>query len=267
MVEMWGSVAKVSFSNESYSGTFNGADYEINFNIPFDSDTTPNEVTAVIYNLSNGTISKMKKRSNMTITAGFKNNSGVVFSGKLARHQTVWNGTDKMTTFYMTEGVDYSEAVTKKAVTFKKGVVASTIIKKLASLMGASIHTLNLPKNKVYSKGYTIEDSLLDKLEEVANDCGAQVYWNRGKLLIRSIKSGNDDYIEYNENNGLIDTPAYFSDDTSKGYNARFLLQHNITTATRIKLTSRAVKGSFRVRQGTHSYDGSQFITEAELIY
>ena len=44
------------------------------------------------------------------------------------------------------------------------------------------------------------------------------------------------------------------------------LLQHRITTGSRIKLSSKNAKGEYRVSSGSHTYDGNEFITTVKAI-
>lgn len=266
--KLFGRFVRVEVDTGSYRGAFTNDKFTINFSVPFDDDPFPNEATVSIYNLSNSTRNNIKKGSYMTINAGYSSDGyGVLISGKISKVETKRNGVDDVTTFYISEGVDYSNINVKQTITFKSGVIAQQILYRLAGELGISFTSFNLPNNKAYSSGYTVEDTIIDKMEDVAKDCGASIYWRRGGLICRSITSGNDEHFTLEEDTGLIDTPEYWEDDTGKGWNIRSLLQYRISTASIIQLKSKAVNGSFRVKSGTHSYDGSSFITEAVVVY
>lgn len=151
-------------------------------------------------------------------------------------------------------------------ITFAKGVKASTIIKKLTGLLGIKLAECNLPRDKVYKNGYKVTGKIESKLNTVVKDCGASMYWRRGKVVIRSIEIGNDERFSLKESTGLIETPSQFEDDDIKGYSVRCLLQHRITTASIINIDSKTAKGKYRIKQGRHYYDGSDFISEFEVI-
>lgn len=265
---LFGRTVKVTIDNGTYKGTFSNDDFTIHFFIPFDDDTVPNESTISLYNLTQSTRNKLTKNASITVSAGYKSDGyGVLLSGKIGKVRTSREGVDDVTTIHVTEGVDYAEINVKKKITFKKGVYGQQILSRLARELGVSFAVLDLPNNKRYSKGYTVEDSIINKMEEVAKDCGAVIYWRRGRLVCRSIKTGDDERFTLEENTGLLDTPEYWEDDIGKGWNIHSLLQYRMTTASIIQLKSREVSGSFRIKSGSHNFDGTTFTTEAVVIY
>ena len=54
--------------------------------------------------------------------------------------------------------------------------------------------------------------------------------------------------------------------ETIKGYNITMLLQHRITTASIINLSSKIAKGKFRVRSGTHSFSPDECTTQIKVF-
>jgi hypothetical protein len=151
-------------------------------------------------------------------------------------------------------------------ITFKKGIHARQIISKLTSILGIHLAELNLPRDKVYTSGYRVTGKIEDDLEKVVADCDAAMYWRRGKMVIRSIETGNDERFELSEDTGLINPPEQLDDDDIKGWSVDCLLQHRITTASIITLKSSTANGIYRVRDGKHYCDGSDFFTEFECV-
>ncbi|MGE7621687.1 phage protein [Viridibacillus sp. NPDC096237] len=151
-------------------------------------------------------------------------------------------------------------------ITFAKNTKGSAIINRLLGILGIKPVEINLPKDKVYKNGFKVTGKIESKLNTVIKDCGASMYWRRGKVVIRSIEIGDDERFELNESTGLIETPAEYEDDDFEGYTIRCLLQHRITTASIITLDSKTAKGKVRARKGQHIHDGSDFITEFEAI-
>lgn len=150
-------------------------------------------------------------------------------------------------------------------ITFAKNTKASTIIKKLTSLLGMKVSKMDLPKDKVYKTGFKVTGKIESKLETVVKDCNASMYWRRGKPVIRSIHTGDDERFVLRAATGLLDV-ADFEDDDDEGYTVRCLLQHRITVASIITLDSKLAKTKVRVKQGTHSFDGNDFVTEFEGV-
>lgn len=293
---LFGRVIRVTIDAPGGHLTFTNDDLEVRFEVNFDDDAKPNISTVQVYNLTNQTINKIQKNQNITVVAGYKSDYGVLTEGKITSVVTKYSGVDKITTVTFKEGTDYSGIkvtpdvadpaekyyVKKKVngktvkvakyrkqtmqITFKNGVRASQIIKRLTSILGIKLATFSLPKDKVYKSGYKVTGLIENNLETVVKDCGASMYWRRGKMVIRSIEVGNDERFTLSEETGLIEPPEQFEDDEQNGYTVRCLLQHRVTTASIITIKSSTANGTYRVRSGKHYYDGTDFISEFEVI-
>ncbi|MED4933988.1 phage protein [Heyndrickxia coagulans] len=293
---LYGRIIKVTIDAPGGHLTFTNDDLEVRFEVNFDDDEKPNISTVQVYNLTNQTINKIQKNQNITVVAGYKSDYGVLTEGKITSVATKYSGVDKITTITFKEGTDYSgikvtpdvadpakKYYVKKRIkgrtvkvakyrkqtmqiTFKNGTTAKQIITKLTKILGIKLAELSLPRNKVYKNGYKVNGQIENNLVEVVKDCGASMYWRRGRMVIRSIKAGDDERFSLNESTGLIESPESFDDDDGKGYTVRCLLQHRITTASIIQLKSSTANGTFRVRSGKHYYDGSDFLSEFEVI-
>lgn len=293
---LFGRVIRVTIDAPGGHLSFTNDDLEVRFEVNFDDDSKPNVSTVQIFNLTSQTINRIQKNQNITVVAGYKSDYGVLTEGKITSVVTKYSGIDKITTVTFKEGTDYSGIkvtpdvadpaekyyVKKKVngktvkvakyrkqtmqITFKNGVRASQIIKRLTSILGIKLATFSLPKDKVYKSGYKVTGLIENNLETVVKDCGASMYWRRGKMVIRSIEVGNDERFTLSEETGLIEPPEQFEDDEQKGYTVRCLLQHRITTASIITIKSSTANGTYRVRSGKHYYDGNDFLSEFEVI-
>lgn len=247
----------------------NSEDLSIRFDVPFDDDTDPNESVIVIYNLTETTINKMKRGQKVTVNAGYQQDRGVILEGFLVRLFTTYDGADKKTMLYVLDSAPIDEKKTVQK-TYKSGISAERILRDLAALLKLNISVLVLPKNKVYAKGYAAKGEILDVMKKVAKDCGAQIYINKRKIFIRSIKVGDDSRFVLSAETGLLDTPQPFEEEREgvliKGYKVKCLLQFRLTTASIVTLESKYVKGKFRVRSGIHTNDGDNFMTNMEVI-
>ncbi|MGG0666973.1 hypothetical protein ABE073_00330 [Lederbergia citrisecunda] len=249
--------------------TLSSDDFRIEFHIDFDDDPTSNLSEVTIYNLSQSTINSFKKNDRVTLNAGYKNDKGVIMSGHITKVITKRDGTDHPTIISVIDSqpLDSDKTANKS---YKKGVKASYILPDLAKLLGVKLAVLNLPKDKVFSRGYSVNGSIVDSMKAVARDCGASFYINRGKLYIRSIKEGDDAQFVLSNDTGLVGSPEPFEEETDdkkgrKGYKVRCLLQYRMNTASIIQLQSEYVKGRYRVRRGTHFWNGNNFYTEVEV--
>lgn len=153
------------------------------------------------------------------------------------------------------------------AITFAKGTHGSTIIKRLCKELGIKLAELTIPYDKVYAKGYRVTGLIENNLEDVVKDCKASMYYRRGKMVIRDISTGDDEQFTLNADTGLIESPEPFDDaPNGKGYTVKCLLQHRITTASIISVKSDTANGKYRCKSGKHYSDGTDFMTEADVI-
>lgn len=272
--ELFGRVIKVHVEGD-YKADFSNSDFHIEFEVPFDDDSSPNEIVVEIYNLSSTSINRIKKGNKLVLQAGYKSDYGIISQGKISRVLTSRDGVDKVTAIYMTEGQDYSgvkvttaTSTDKKAlkIAFGKGTKADAIIRKLVNALGIRLGEMKLPKNPTYKNGYTVTGNILNNLSDVVKDCGASLYYRRGTLIIRSIKEGSDERFVLEEATGLLGSPDPFEEDELKGYTANCLLQHRVATASIIQIKSKTANGQYRVKKGKHVASGSDFKTEMTVI-
>lgn len=170
----------------------------------------------------------------------------------------------KTTSYKTIQVAKYKKQVMRKS--FAKGTKASTIIRWCANALGMKLAELNLPRDKVYKSGYIVSGRIEDKMEEVVKNCGASMYYRRGRMVIRSIKAGDDERFIANASTGLISAEEYEDEDGKKGYTLVMLLQFRITTASIITVQSERCRGQFRVKSGRHYFDGNDFFTEVVVF-
>lgn len=254
--------------NVTIEGGTNYAKYsypeiEIHVDVPFDDDPTPNEATITIYNLSQNSVNRIKKGHKTVVNAGTKKESGVLMEGTISKVYTRVSGANKETVISL---ADFSFGKKTAEVTFADGTRAETILRRLAAIAGINIAYLELPTNKKYEKGFKVSGAIDSAFSTVIDDCGAASYYRKGKLYIRNLKKGDDERFKLSTETGLVGSPDYVETDDYKGYNIQCVLQYRIATASIITLSSRFVSGTYRVKSGRHSFDGSSFRTEALVI-
>lgn len=279
---------------------FTNDELEVRFEVPFDDDSKPNQSKVEIYNLSEDTISKLRRGDQASIQAGYDTDIGVLASGKVSQVVTKWEGVNKITVIRIIEGDDYTTVKVSLAnadkdsirfhndgafkgqvvegalsIGFKPGTDGKTIITRLVKALGIQLGgPISLKKNMIYKKGYVVTQLILNNLEEVVRDCGSIMYHRRGKLIIRPIDVGTDENFILEEETGLIEIPSQFEETEHKGttnvqvrgYNVKCLLQHRITTASVIEIKSVTAKGKYRAMRGKHIADKDSFQTEFQCI-
>lgn len=253
--------------------TINGATMDVEFSIPFDDDTEANEAEITVYNLEKTTLEQIKKDAKLTVTAGYGDDTGIIFSGRVSKKKSKYVGLDKQTVIYAIDREGEKERKIK-SISYKKGVKASYILKDLIKRLKLPIAVFKMRKDYTYKDAVTVSGKLLENIKQYSEVCGVSTYIHKGKIYSRHIKDGDNIKFELSVATGLLESPEPFEEEytgdgkheTIKGYKVKMLLQHRVGVASKIKIKSKNVSGTYRVRKGTHSFNGTDFITEVEVI-
>lgn len=251
--------------------TISSNDLDIEFSIPFDDDMEANEAEIIIYNLSAQTINELKTKASITVKAGYKNDTGIVFKGFITKISTKYDGADKVTT------IRCIDDVTQKSVenlTFASNTKASEILKSLIDKTGIPVAVYKVRRDYVYTSDQTVDGDLMGNIKKYAQVCGISVYVNKGQIYARHIKEGDNINFTVQPDTGLIGYPEPYEEEltaedfkeTINGYEITMLLQHRMTTAAIVNLTSKISSGSFRVRSGEHTFNSSECITKIKVF-
>lgn len=252
--------------------TINGDDLDCEFTIPFDDDTEANEAEIIIYNLSSKTISGMQKYAKITVTAGYGKDTGLIFSGYIMSKKTKYEDCDKVTTI---KALDDRNRKEKKitSVTFAKKTKASKILRYLCKKVGLPIAQFSIKRDYTYKDEETVDGELMDNIKRLAKICGVSAYILKGKIYVRPLNTGDNTTFTLSTDTGLLDISEYSEtetneiyQDTTKGYEVEMLLQHQLQTASIITVKSKTAKGKYRVKSGSHEYDGTKMVTKAKLV-
>ena len=268
---IWGQ--NVTVQTSSGVKVNNNDNFDFKFSVPFDDNVEPDEATITIYNLSDSSAKKIKFNDKITITAGYGEDTGVIFMGRVARAFTNWQGVDRVTEI---EAIDTHnlENVELQDISYGPGTSAQTILKDLINKLGLPIAVQKFRRDYIYKDKVNITGMLFDNIKEYSEVCGVSTYINKQQVYTRYIKDGDNIGFNIEVETGMIDDPQMFEEEqtaedfkeTIKGYDVKLLLQYRITTAAIVNIKSRNVTGQYRVRSGKHTYDGINLITEIEII-
>lgn len=269
--------------------TLKNDDFKMTFNVPFDDDMDMNTAEVTVCNLTDSTISKLRRNDIITIEAGYNLDTGIICSGRISNISTKHDGIDKVTTIEIKDGPDLSsKSLTNK--TYANGTRASYILRDLANNLGLAIAKFQIPNDIKYWDGYVVDGNITEAMENVAMHCGVGCYICKSRLYIRPITSGDDLRFTLSVDTGLLGSPESFSESTEvteedlkyvsksrmkvvygkwyiieNGYKVECLLQHRFQVASIVNLKARGINARCRVKSGTHSFD-SDFKTELEMI-
>lgn len=244
---------------------------DLEFTVPFGDGTEADEAEITIYNLTDDTINKFKKGVECSIEAGFRGDTGVIFRGIVSRVSTTFDNADKITRIVC---VDDMAERTITSRTYDTSKDSQYILKDLLGETGLPIAVFSPRTTTKYDTTQTVDGYLMDNIQKYAEDCGISVYINKGQIYARYIKDGDNISFTVSENTGMIGSPTAFEEEqqaedfteTVNGYNIQMLLQHRITTASIVNLSSMIASGQYRVRSGRHIFNESEAITEIEVI-
>lgn len=265
---LFGRVVKITAGSVTIDNSL-----DIEFEVPFDDDTEANEAEIRIYNLSKTTIWRLKTDSEISITAGYGTDTGVIFSGVISTVKTKWSGQDKITTITALDSQNLKERDVE-SISYKAGVKASYILKDLVSRLKLPIAIFKTRRDHTYTEAVTVSGGLMAAIKEYAEVCGVSAYINKRKVYVQHLTDGDDLKFTVSEDTGLVGSPEEFTEEidnedyteTIKGVTFKMLLEHRITTASIINLKSRDISGKYRVREGSHVCNESDFYTEITAI-
>lgn len=250
--------------------TISSKTLDVEFVVPFDDDMEPNEAEIVVYNLSDNTIKQLKNGANITIEAGYKGDTGVLFSGFISKVKTVHEEADKVTTIY---AMDDIKEHTIESMAFAEGTKASAILKALIEKTGIPVAVFKVRRDHTYEDAQTVDGDLMENIKKYAEVCGISVYVSKGKIYARYIKDGDNLNFNVSADTGMIGSPSEFNEeikaedytDTIDGYKVEMLLQHRLCAGAIVNLTSKAAKGTYRVCSGEHRFSPDEAVTVAKM--
>lgn len=263
---VFGSVATIKSGQVSISSET----LDIEFVVPFDDDMEPNEAEIKVYNLSNNTLKQLKKGAAISISAGYKGDAGVLFSGFISKIKTVHEGADKVTSINAMDDIK-DHAV--ESIAFAKGTKASYILKKLIDKTGIPVAVFSPRRDYTYKDSQTVDGDLMENISRYAKVCGISVYVSKGKIYARYIKNGDNINFTVSSDTGLIGSPSPFEEEvtaedfteTVSGYEIEMLLQHRMCAGAIVALKSVDASGTYRVCSGEHRFSAYEAITKFKM--
>ena len=265
--------------------TIDAGTLDVEFSAPFDADPVPNECEVTVYNLSDSSIKKLRLNDTLTIKAGYGVDTGVVFKGKIKKRTTTYTKPDRVTVLNV---VDYGVGEEEYKQEFAKGTTAQDILRALVKEAKVKLGRMALPVNRSFRDGVVVEGAVNDLIDEYAAMCGAYAYLSGNVLYIRDIRKKPQLTVTVNETLGMLGSPEEFTEEVvdakaseeeaqkedgekevkrrQNGVKVKMLLNHRMTVGTRIRLNSANTKGDYSVREGVHSFNGTELVTEVTAI-
>lgn len=252
--------------------TISNRELDCEFDIPFDDDTEADEAEILVYNLSDTTVQNIKTGEQITVTAGYGSDTGIIFSGYISKPKTYYSGVDRITEIH---AIDSNERKGREieSISYAGGTPASRILQDLVGMVGLPVAVFAPKRDHVYKDKATVEGGLMENIRKYAKVCGVSAYICKGQIYVRPVVDGDGLDFTLSADTGLLELSEFEEEstaedfiDTVHGYEITMLLQHRVTTASLIKVNSKNVSGSYRVREGSHTYDGTNFLTKVKAV-
>lgn len=253
---------RVELTTDSIELTY--PEITINFEINFSDDDEGNAGDITLYNLSQDTIDQLKEGEAFKLVAGYKNYSGVILPGVIEAARTMWEGVDKVTRLVV--GEDTHKWLNRTVErTWNEGTDGETIAADIIEAIGLSVGEIDLPTNPEYPHGHTVFGRGKEQLKEIANDGGAKLHTNRGKVFLRPPEEPSEQTIRITQDTGLINTPEKGEEEGETVWTVTTLLNYQIRADKLLQVESRTLNADVRVKEGRHMFEGNQFETQSEV--
>ena len=118
--------------------TIDNEELDCEFDIPFDDDTEADEAEIIVYNISDTTIQNIKRDAQISVTAGYGDDTGIIFSGIISKVRSYYSGNDRVTEIYAIDQAVLKERELKSK-SYAKGTKASKILQDLISQVGIPV--------------------------------------------------------------------------------------------------------------------------------
>lgn len=231
--------------------TFDMKDYDIEIVSEFDDSIISNETEISIYNLTANTISNFKNGQIITVYAGYKDDTGIIFTGLINKVKTEFDNNDKKTTIYALDqiysNIHLSETVNKSyggtikskdgsnviavwhdalgrehhikgnksfpAKSYKINTKASYILKELLNMTGVPIAVFKIKRDHTYTDKVSLSGSLADNIQKYSEVCGVSTYINNGKLYCKDVAQSDSEQFTIDINHGLVESVEEFEEE------------------------------------------------------
>lgn len=266
MSQFWIRAATLQIGANKYS--MDGLTFT--FEVPFEDSDELCTATIQAYNLSANTRNGIKKGHVVIVNAGYEDDMGAIFVGKVAALSHKKESTDWVTKITATVALDewLSSQVNK---TYKKAIKAKDLVTDLLNIFGLEIGTFELAINKEYPRGRVCKGKLKDVLKEiVVSDCKSRMLIRpTGQIIINDPTKGVNMGYLLSPSTGLLRstdevevipletdlTTKKTTDEKSEEENLKTrasLLNYHLGPADIIKIQSETLSGRFMIVRGKH---------------
>ena len=254
-----------------------GDDLDIYFRIKGEE---PAICDVTVYNLSQDTISKFKVGDIVELEAGYRDDHGIIFTGKIQEPiETEREGSDIATHFHLADASEYQLQRVISVLNIAKGTpiidAIKTILTELEIPIGkADAFTTKFDSQIVISdrvaKDILIngKDSFKNELAEKEGSC--EFFMRDGKAYIVKEETRDTEKVNLSADTGLLEVEKLEieneeTQESDTRYKIKSLLIWQLRRKMRINLQSKQVSGDFEVVKFEHICNDAAYYTVCEV--
>lgn len=240
---------------------FDYEELDIYFEIEFSNESDCNVGTIKIYNLKNESINYIKKGLGVEVIGGYGEKLGVLFRGIVDRFVTEVDGSDKLTTVYISSN---SKSWNGKMInrSWPPGTMSSTIGKELIEYSDFSLGKMELSEDIRYEKGKTFVCTIKKALEELAIDTKSKLFNSSTAIYLQKDTDNLNKIIDLDSESGLIS----IGNKEDNLFLIEAFLTPDIEEDCKINIKNSKYNGLYLVKKGKHiGGEGNDFVTKVEV--
>lgn len=238
----------------------NGLD--VSFAIKKSLKAEPNVCDLKIINLNRTHRSAIEqmKTAKVSVEAGYKEGTSVLFVGDLRTSLSVREGPDYITSLSSGDG-EKAVQTARVNISVQKNTKTSDVVRQVAKALGVGDGNLDSAVARLnssgigdlFSEGTVITGSASREMTNICRSCGLTWSIQDGKLQLLPLRTYLDGQaIVLSPNTGLIGSPTVDNDGVMT---ARALLIPDVIPGRKIVLQSERLQGQYRIEECAYSGD------------
>lgn len=264
-MNFWMRQASIQIGSKRYSMD----ELYFEFDVPFEDSDTLQTATFKLYNLSESTRKAIRRDDVVILNAGYRDDVGVLFVGRLSSCKHEHSRADWITTITATAAM---EAWLSKKVykTYSAGSTAQDIVSDLLNIFGIEIGELSLKVNKTYDRGLVCNGKVQEILRRiVVDDCKSRFLIKNDVIIINDPSTGQNNGVLLSPESGLLLTSNEVQEtviaagtessaseeqlnEDGNFVSCECLLNYHIGAAEQIMVQSKTLNGKYLVAKGSH---------------
>lgn len=233
------------------------------------SNDEPNRARVTVYNLSEASKEKFRVGDVAELVAGYKQDHGTIFMGKITEVYSEVQGADVAT---HVELVDATDDLLAKKITksWAPGTPAVDVIKDVLAEVGVAVE-LEEQSDVVFESGYAVQEKVAkDVVHDVLSELvDFEVYFRHGTAVVAKKQTGVVEGYSLSPETGLLSVQkaktAEEGEESEYDYIVKALLLWKIAAGSVIQIESKAASGTFKVVEYEHVCDALSFTTTMKV--